>query len=205
MATAAELQARERIFIGGEWVEPSGADPIEVVNAATEEVIGTVPGCTPVDADRAVAAAREAFEGWSQTSREERAGYLTAIAAGLGGRAEEIAATITQELGMPLKLTQLIQVGLPTSQFASMPKLMEEIAWEEEIGNSRVLREPVGVLGAITPWNYPLNQIAAKVAPALAAGCTVVLKPSEVTPLNAFLLAEVIEAAGLPAGVFNLV
>ena len=106
---------------------------------------------------------------------------------------------------MPLKLSRIIQVGLPASQFASMPKLMEEVAWEEEIGNSRVLREPVGVLGAITPWNYPLNQIAAKVAPALAAGCTVVLKPSEVTPLNAFLLAEVVEAAGLPAGVFNLV
>lgn len=106
---------------------------------------------------------------------------------------------------MPLKLSQMIQVGLPTSQFAAMPKLMEEVAWEEEIGNSRVFREAVGVLGAITPWNYPLNQIAAKVAPALGAGCTVVLKPSEVTPLNAFLLAEVVEAAGLPAGVFNLV
>jgi aldehyde dehydrogenase (NAD+) len=204
MATAAELQTRDKIFIGGEWVEPSGADPIEVVNPTTEEVMGTIPGCSPVDADRAVAAAREAFEGWSQTPREERARFLTAIAEGLQGRAEEITATITQELGMPLKLSGIIQVGLPTSQFASMPKLMEEVAWEEEIGNSRVLREPVGVLGAITPWNYPLNQIAAKVAPALAAGCTVVLKPSEVTPLNAFLLAEVVEAAGLPAGVFNL-
>jgi acyl-CoA reductase-like NAD-dependent aldehyde dehydrogenase len=205
MATAAELQTRDRIFIGGEWVEPSGSDPIEVINASTEEVMGTIPGCTPVDVDRAVGAAREAFESWSRTSREERAGYLTAIAAGLGERSEEIAATITQELGMPLKLSQMIQVGLPTSQFAAMPKLMEEVTWEEEIGNSRVFREAVGVLGAITPWNYPLNQIAAKVAPALGAGCTVVLKPSEVTPLNAFLLAEVIEAAGLPAGVFNLV
>jgi acyl-CoA reductase-like NAD-dependent aldehyde dehydrogenase len=205
MATAAELQIKDRVFIGGEWVEPSGADPIEVVNPTTEEVLGTIPGCTPVDADRAVAAAREAVESWSQTPRETRAGYIAASAEGLGGRAEEIAATITQELGMPLKLSAIIQVGLPASQFASMPKLMEEVAWEEEIGNSRVLREPVGVLGAITPWNYPLNQIAAKVAPALAAGCTVVLKPSEVTPLNAFLLAEVIEAAGLPAGVFNLV
>jgi aldehyde dehydrogenase (NAD+) len=205
MATAAELQVKDRIFIGGAWVEPSGADPIEVVNPTTEEVMGTIPGCTPVDADRAVAAARDAFEGWAQTPREERARFITAIAEGLQGRAEEIAATISQELGMPLKLSGIIQVGLPTSQFASMPKLMEEVAWEEEIGNSRVLREPVGVLGAITPWNYPLNQIAAKVAPALAAGCTVVLKPSEVTPLNAFLLAEVIEAAGLPAGVFNLV
>jgi acyl-CoA reductase-like NAD-dependent aldehyde dehydrogenase len=205
MATAAELQIKDKIFIGGEWVEPSGADPIEVVNPTTEETIGTIPACSPADADRAVAAAREAFESWSQTSRETRAGYIAAIAEGLGGRAEEIAATITQELGMPLKLSAIIQVGLPTSQFASMPKLMEEVAWQEEIGNSRVLREPVGVLGAITPWNYPLNQIAAKVAPALAAGCTVVLKPSEVTPLNAFLLAEVVEAAGLPAGVFNLV
>jgi aldehyde dehydrogenase (NAD+) len=205
MATAAELQVRDRIYIGGEWVEPSSGEPIEVINSTTEEVMGTVPASTPVDADRAVEAARAAFEGWSQTPREERAGYLSAIAAGLGERSEEIAATISQELGMPLKLSQMIQVGLPTSQFAAMPGLMEEVAWEEEIGNSRVLREAVGVVGAITPWNYPLNQIAAKVAPALAAGCTVVLKPSEVTPLNAFLLAEVIDAAGLPAGVFNLV
>jgi acyl-CoA reductase-like NAD-dependent aldehyde dehydrogenase len=205
MATAAGVQARDEIFIGGEWVEPGGADPIEVVNSTTEEVMGTIPGCTPVEVDRAVEAAREAFEGWSQTSRETRAGYVAAIAEGLGERAEEIATTITQELGMPLKLSRIVQVGLPTAQFAGTPKLMEEVTWEEEIGNSRVLREPVGVLGAITPWNYPLNQIACKVAPALAAGCTVVLKPSEVTPLNAFLLAEVIEAAGLPAGVFNLV
>jgi acyl-CoA reductase-like NAD-dependent aldehyde dehydrogenase len=205
MATAAELQVRDKIFIGGEWVAPSGAEPIEVVNATTEEVMGTIPGCSAEDVDRAVAAAREAFESWSQTSREERAECIAAIAEGLGQRAEEIAATISQELGMPLKLSRIVQVGLPTSQFAATPKLMEEVEWEEEIGNSRVLREPVGVLGAITPWNYPLNQIAAKVAPALAAGCTIVLKPSEVTPLNAFLLTDVIEAAGLPAGVFNLV
>jgi len=205
MATAAELQVKDRIFIGGEWVEPGGAETIEVVNPTTEEVIGTIPGCSPEDADRAVAAARGAFESWSQTPREERARFIAAIAEGLGERAEELTATITQELGMPLKLSGIIQVGLPTSQFAATPQLMEEVAWEEEVGNSRVLREPVGAIGAITPWNYPLNQIAAKVAPALAAGCTVVLKPSEVTPLNAFLLAEVIEAAGLPAGVFNLV
>ena len=205
MATAAELQVKDRIFIGGEWVEPGGADPIEVVNPTSEEAMGSIPGCSPEDADRAVAAARAAFDSWSQAPREERARYIAAIAEGLNARADEIAATISQELGMPLKLSRIIQVGLPASQFASMPQLMEEVAWEEQIGNSRVLREPIGVLGAITPWNYPLNQIAAKVAPALAAGCTVVLKPSEVTPLNAFLLAEVIEAAGLPAGVFNLV
>ena len=205
MATAAELQVRDRIFIGGEWVEPTGSEPIEVINATTEEVMGTIPACTAEDADRAVTAARRAFDSWSRTPREERGGYLSAIAAGLGERSEEIAATISQELGMPLNLSQIIQVGLPVGQLASMPQLMEEIVWEEEIGNSRVLREPVGVVGAITPWNYPLNQIVAKVAPALAAGCTVVLKPSEIVPLNAFLLAEVIESVGLPAGVFNLV
>ena len=204
MATAAEVQAKDRIFIGGEWVEPQGSETIEVVNSTTEEVMATIPACTAEDADLAVRAARDAFDSWSQTSRSERAGYLSAIAAGLGERSDEIAATISQELGMPIKLSKIIQAGLPTAQFAAMPGLMEEIAWEEEIGSSRVLREPVGVLGAITPWNFPLNQIAAKVAPALAAGCTVVLKPSEVTPLNAFILAEVIEAAGLPAGVFNL-
>jgi aldehyde dehydrogenase (NAD+) len=205
MATAAELQVRDRVFIDGEWVEPQGTEAIEVVNPTTEETIATIPACTAEDADLAVRAARAAFEDWSQTSRSERAGYLEAIAAGLGERSDEIAATIAAELGMPLKLSKIIQVGLPTGQFAAMPKLMEEIAWEEEIGNSRVLREPVGVLAAITPWNYPLNQIAAKVAPALAAGCTVVLKPSREVPLNAFILAEVIEAAGLPAGAFNLV
>jgi aldehyde dehydrogenase (NAD+) len=205
MATAAGLGVKDKIFIGGEWVEPSGAESIEVVNPTTEETIGTIPGCSTEDADRAVAAAREAFPAWSQTSRQERARYIAAIAEGLNERADELAATITQELGMPLKLSRIVQVGLPASQFAATPQLMEEVAWEEEIGNSRVIREPIGVVGAITPWNYPLNQIAAKVAPALAAGCTIVLKPSEVTPLNAFLLAEVIEAAGLPAGVFNLV
>jgi aldehyde dehydrogenase (NAD+) len=205
MATAAEIQARDKVFIGGEWVEPEGSETLDVVNSTTEETMGTIPACTAADADRAARAAREAFDSWSQTSREERADYLAAIAEGLGGRSEEIAATISQELGMPLKLSQMIQAGLPIAQFGAMPKLMEEVAWEEQIGNSRVLREPVGVLGAITPWNYPLNQIAAKVAPALAAGCTVVLKPSEVVPLNAFILAEVIEAVGLPPGVFNLV
>jgi aldehyde dehydrogenase (NAD+) len=205
MATAAELQVRDRIFIGGEWVAPAGDETIAVVNPATEEPLGSIPACGAEDVDRAVAAARAAFEAWAATPPAERGAHLAAVAAGLQERREEIAAAITAELGMPLKLCKAIQVGLPTGAFASMPDLIEEIAWEEEIGNSRVLREPVGVLGAITPWNYPLHQIAAKVAPALAAGCTVVLKPSEIVPLNAFLLAEVIEAAGLPAGVFNLV
>ncbi|HEX4752115.1 MAG TPA: aldehyde dehydrogenase family protein [Solirubrobacterales bacterium] len=176
-----------------------------MINSATEETIATIPGCTPVEVDLAVEAARDAFAGWSRTPRAERAEALAAIATGLGERAEELTNTITQELGMPLKLTQMIQVGLGIGHFAAMPRALEEVRWEEEVGNSRVLREPVGVVGAITPWNYPLNQIGAKVAPALAAGCTVVLKPSEIVPLNAFILAEVIESVGLPPGVFNLV
>ncbi len=205
MATTAEIQTRDKLYIGGEWVDPQGSETIDVINPSTEEAIGSIPAGTTDDVHRAVEAATEAFEGWAATSREQRASYLAAIAAGLGERSEEIAATISGELGMPLKLSVQIQAGLPTMHFGGMPAVMEEVAWEEQIGNSRVLREPVGVLGAITPWNYPLNQIAVKVAPALAAGCTVVLKPSEVVPLNAFILAEIIESAGLPAGVFNLV
>jgi aldehyde dehydrogenase (NAD+) len=205
MATTAQLQDRDRLYVGGEWAEPAGNGTIDVVNSTTEEVMGRIPEGTPEDVDAAVAAAREAFETWSQTSREQRAGYLDAIAAGLSARAEEIASTISQELGMPIGLSRQIQAGLPTMSFASMPGLMEEVEWEQQVGNSLIVREPAGVLGAITPWNYPLHQIAAKVAPALAAGCTVVLKPSEVVPLNAFILAEVMEEVGLPAGVFNLV
>jgi aldehyde dehydrogenase (NAD+) len=205
MATAAGIGVRDRIFIGGEWVEPMGADPLPVVNSTTEETIATIPGCTPVEVDHAVEAARAAFDGWSQTPRAERAEALAAIAGGMQARAEELTATIVAELGMPQKLTEMIQVGLGINHFASMPQALEEVRWEETVGNSRVLREAAGVVGAITPWNYPLNQIGAKVAPALAAGCTVILKPSEVVPLNAFILAEVIESVGLPPGVFNLV
>jgi acyl-CoA reductase-like NAD-dependent aldehyde dehydrogenase len=205
VATTTQEQVRDKLFIGGQWVDPEGDGSIEVTNPSTEEPVGSVPSGSRADVERAVAAACDAFASWSQTSPEERAELLAAIAAGLGERADEIAALVATELGMPLKLSRIIQAGLPTASFSSMPELMEQISWQEEIGNSLIVREPVGVLGAITPWNYPLHQIAAKVAPALAAGCTVVLKPSGVVPLNAFILAEVIEAAGLPAGVFNLV
>jgi aldehyde dehydrogenase (NAD+) len=205
VATTTQLDVREQLFIGGQWVDPVGSERLDVINPSTEEPIGSIPMGNRDDVDSAVAAARDAFEVWSQTSPEERAEQLAAIAAGLSERGDEIAALVATELGMPLKLSRMIQAGLPAASFASMPELMEQISWEEEIGNSLVVREPIGVLGAITPWNYPLHQIAAKVAPALAAGCTVVLKPSGVVPLNAFILAEVIEAAGLPAGAFNLV
>jgi aldehyde dehydrogenase (NAD+) len=196
---------RDRLFIGGEWVAPEGDGTLEVIDATTEKVMGSVPEGTPGDLARAARAAREAFEGWSTTPREERAALCERVAAGLGARGDEIAALIAREVGMPVGLSRMIQAGLPAMSFASMPALVAEMTWEEEVGNSLIVREAVGVVGAITPWNYPLHQICAKVAPALAAGCTIVVKPSEITPLNAFVLAEIIEEAGAPAGVFNLV
>jgi aldehyde dehydrogenase (NAD+) len=196
---------RDKFFIGGTWIPSNGDGTIEVIDPTTEEVIGSVPEGTPKDVDHAVTSAREAFEVWSQVPVAERAEACAAIGQGLYARQEEIATLISREMGMPIRLSQMIQAGLPVMSFSSQPQLVGEVAWEEKIGNSLVVREPVGVVGAITPWNYPLHQIAAKVAPALAAGCTVILKPSEVTPLNAFLLADVVAEVGLPPGVFNLV
>jgi aldehyde dehydrogenase (NAD+) len=205
MATTANILIRDKHFIDGEWAQPARSGTIDVINPATEEVIGRIPEGTPEDADRAVRAAREAFDSWSARDPEERAAYCAAIGAQLTERADELAHLITSELGMPLGLSRAIQATLPADNFAAMPELVKEIAWEERVGNSLVVREPTGVVAAITPWNYPLNQIALKVAPAMTAGCPVVLKPSEVTPLNAFVLAEACEAVELPAGVFNLV
>ena len=197
--------ARDKLFIGGHWVFPFAKDTIDVRNAGTGEVMGKVPAGTEKDIENAVAAARAAFEGWSTTPADKRAEYLQKISDGLKARADKLAKTIAQEVGMPMKMSARIQAGLPIANFANYAKIAKEFKFEDRVGNSVVCREPVGVVGAITPWNYPLHQIALKVAPALAAGCTVVLKPSEVAPFNAFILAEVIEAAGLPRGVFNLV
>ena len=205
MAIATDALTRDRLYIGGEWVEPAGSGTLEVINPTTEEVIARVPEGTAEDADRAVRAARAAFDSWSALSPYERAAYCEAIGAGLAARGDELAALITSELGMPIGLSRMVQAGLPAVTFSSMPELVEEIAWEEEVGNSLIVREAAGVVAAITPWNYPLHQIANKVAPAIAAGCTVVVKPSEIVPLNAFVLAEICEAVGLPDGVFNLV
>ena len=205
MSTTTPTLTRDKLYISGGWVDPAGPGTIEVVNPTTEEPIGSIPEGTPADADRAVEAARTAFDAWSRTSPYERAALCEAIGAGLAERGDELAALITTELGMPIGLSRMIQAGLPSLTFSSMPQVVEEIAWEEEVGNSLIVREAAGVVAAITPWNYPLHQIANKVAPALAAGCTVVLKPSEVVPLNAFVLAEVCAAVGLPPGVFNLV
>jgi aldehyde dehydrogenase (NAD+) len=199
------MDNRDKLYIDGAWVASTGTGTLDVIDSTTEEVLATVPAGTVEDIDRAVAAARRAFPAWSETSVEERAKMLVRVQEALGTRMDELADMITHEVGMPLTLSGLIQVGLPMNTFGSMAQVANDFTWEQQVGNSLIVREPIGVVGAITPWNYPLHQIAAKVAPALAAGCTVVLKPSEVAPLNAFVLAEVFDEVGLPAGVFNLV
>lgn len=195
----------DNFYINGRWAAPSSQKTIDVINASTEEVMGRIPEGNEQDAELAVAAARAAFDGWSTTPAAVRGDFLKKIQEGIKARSEELAKIIAAEVGMPLKLSAMIQVGSPTANFGYYAKLAKEFQWEETVGNSRIVREPVGVVVCITPWNYPLHQIAAKVAAALAAGCTVVLKPSEVAPINAFVLAEAIDAAGLPPGVFNLV
>ncbi len=199
------MQIRDKIYINGRWIPSLSSRTLAVINAATEETMGQVPDGTVEDVAAAVAAARDAFDAWATTPVETRAGYLEKISAGLTARTDEIARSIAGEVGMPLKMSQRIQAGLPPLVMASYAKLVREYQFEEKIGNSLVVHEPVGVVGCITPWNYPLHQVVAKVAPALAAGCTVVLKPSEIAPLTAFMLAEIIDGVGLPAGVFNLV
>jgi betaine-aldehyde dehydrogenase len=199
------MQEYGKLYIGGQWVASTGNATIDVINASTEEVMGRIPEGTPEDIDLAVAAAKSAFESWSQLAPDVRAKYLEQIVGGIAARSEEIGETIAGEVGMPIGLSKAIQVGLPMAVCGSYVNMGKEFKREAEIGNSLVVREPVGVVGCITPWNYPLHQIICKVAPALAAGCTVVLKPSEIAPLNAFILAEIIEGIELPAGVFNLV
>ncbi|WP_351223801.1 aldehyde dehydrogenase family protein [Streptomyces sp. NPDC002133] len=199
------MKAHDGMYIGGTWQPAAGADTIAVVNPADEQVIAHVPAGTPQDVDAAVRAARAAFPGWAATPPAERAAKLVALRDVLAARKDEIAATVTAELGAPRQLAEAVHAGLPLLVAGSYAELAASYSFEETIGNSTVLLEPVGVVGAITPWNYPLHQIVAKVAPALAAGCTVVLKPAEDTPLTAQLFADAVHEAGLPAGVFNLV
>ena len=199
------MNNRSEIYVDGNWVASSGTENIDVINPSTEEIIGSTPAGTKEDVDLAVKAAKEAFQGWSETSLEERLSYIENLAAKLGERSAEIGELISQEVGMPGKMSMMIQAGLPATTTASISGTAREFPFEETIGRSLVTREPIGVVGCITPWNYPLHQIMAKVAPAMAVGCTVVLKPSEVAPLNAFLLAEIIDELNFPKGVFNLV
>ncbi|MEV6398798.1 aldehyde dehydrogenase family protein [Streptomyces sp. NPDC051907] len=199
------MKAHDGMYIDGQWRPAAGPDVIAVVNPADEQVIGHVPAGTADDVDAAVRAARAALPGWAATPPAERAAKIAALRDVLAARQEEIAATVAAELGAPLALAQTVHTGLPVRVAGSYADLAASYSFEERIGNSTVLLEPVGVVGAITPWNYPLHQIVAKAAPALAAGCTIVLKPAEDTPLTAQLFAEAVDEAGLPAGVFNLV
>ncbi|MFE0445926.1 aldehyde dehydrogenase family protein [Streptomyces fungicidicus] len=199
------MKAHDGMYIDGAWRPAAGPGVIEVVNPADEQVIATVPAGTVEDVDAAVRAARAALPGWAATPPAERAARLAALRDVLVARQDEIAETVTAELGSPPKLSQTVHAGVPIAVTGSYAELAATYAFEERTGNSTVLHEPVGVVGAITPWNYPLHQIVAKTAPALAAGCTVVVKPAEDTPLVARLFAEAVHEAGIPAGVFNLV
>ena len=199
------MQVWDRFYIGGQWVTAPGGNPLEVVNPSTEQVIASVPAGTADDVDAAVVAARVAFEDWVATAPAERAVLLSAAADALEARKDEVAALISSEMGTPLPFSLAVQVGNPITVLRSYATLLETYAFEEQVKNSLVVREAIGVVACITPWNYPLHQVVAKVAAALAAGCTVVLKPSEVAPLSAFVLAELFDQVGLPAGVFNLV
>ncbi len=199
------MKTFDTFYINGAWVAPHGKGTIDADHAATEEPVVRIPEGDEADVDAAVAAARVAFDGWATTPAADRAAALRRISAELGKRADDIALAIATEVGMPLKLARRVQTDGPVANWAAYAKVTESFEFEKRVGSSLVLREPIGVVGCITPWNFPLNQITLKVAPAIGAGCTVVLKPSEVAPSVAFILAEAIDAAGLPAGVFNLV
>ncbi|MFD7709049.1 aldehyde dehydrogenase family protein [Streptomyces sp. NPDC059785] len=199
------MKAHDGMYIDGAWRPAAGPDTIEVVNPVDERIVGRVPAGTVEDVDAAVRAARAAFPGWAATAPAQRAARLSALRDVLDARRDEIAETVTAELGSPPPFSQKVHASLPILVAGSYAELAATYPFEEKAGNSTVYQEPVGVVGAITPWNYPLHQIVAKVAPALAAGCTVVLKPAEDTPLVAQLFAEAVAEAGVPAGVFNLV
>ena len=199
------MHEREHLYIGGSWVEPIGDGSIDVINPATEERIGSVPVASNDDVDAAVEAARGAFEYWSGTSVEERADFLNRLSAAIKDRSEELAKLITSEVGTPIDYSRMAMVGTPRVVTRSYAKILDDFIWEEEVRNSLVVKEPIGVVAMITPWNFPLHQIIGKVAPAIAAGCTMVLKPSKEAPLNAFVFADILDEIGLPDGVFNLV
>ncbi|MDB9926794.1 aldehyde dehydrogenase family protein [Hyphomicrobiales bacterium] len=194
-----------QFYINGEWVDPVNPQHLDVINPATEDSIGKIAMGNSEDVDKAVAAAKNAFESFSQTSKEERLALMAKILEVYQTRYDEIAETISSEMGAPLWLSKAAQAATGAGHFATFMGVLKNYNFEEDKGTTRLRKEPVGVCGFITPWNWPINQIACKVAPALAAGCTMVLKPSEISPLNAVIFTEVLHEAGVPAGVFNLV
>jgi len=194
-----------QFYINGEWVDPVNPQHLDVINPATEESIGKIAMGNSHDVDKAVAAARNAFDSFSKTSKEERVALMGKILEVYQNKYDEIAETISSEMGAPLWLSKAAQAATGAGHFATFMNILKNYEFEEDKGTTRLRKEPIGVCGFITPWNWPINQIACKVAPAIAAGCTMILKPSEISPLNAILFAEVMDEAGVPAGVFNLV
>ncbi|MFM7783923.1 MAG: aldehyde dehydrogenase family protein, partial [Gammaproteobacteria bacterium] len=199
------MQTLEQFYIDGAWVDPVEPRRLEVINPATEQPVATISLGSAADVDRAVAAARRAFDSWSQTSRETRIALLERIIAGIEARYAEIADAISAEMGAPKTLAHKAQAAMLIAHFGTALAVLRDFSFEEDLGRTRVLHEPIGVCAFITPWNWPANQVACKVAPALATGCTMVLKPSEIAPLDALILAGILHDAGVPAGVFNLV
>jgi aldehyde dehydrogenase (NAD+) len=195
----------KQFYIDGQWVAPRTKDTLDVINPATEEPIESIAMGGPEDVDAAVAAAKKAFETFSLTTKDERLALLDSIIGVYAGRMEELADIISQEVGAPLWLAQAAQAAAGLGHLATARGVLADYEFESAMGTTLLVKEPIGVCGMITPWNWPLNQIACKVAPALATGCTMVLKPSEVAPLNAIIFTEILDAAGVPAGVFNLV
>lgn len=194
-----------QFYIDGQWVEPAELNTRDVENPATEQVCGKIALGSSADVDRAVAAARRAFASWSQTGRDERLDVLQRILAEYQKRADDLAAAITEEMGAPAALAAGPQVGLGLGHLSTAIEVLEAFTFEEQRGATLIVKEPIGVCGLITPWNWPMNQVAVKVFPALATGCTMVLKPSEIAPFSAQIFTEILHAAGVPAGVFNLV
>ena len=194
-----------KFYINGEWVSPSTNEECEVINPATEEVIGSVAMGSEVDVNKAVAAAKAAFETFSKTSIEERMALLDRIIAAYKAKMEKIAACVSQEMGAPISMSNAAQAPAGLGHLLFAKTAVEKFDFSQEVGTSHVVREPIGVCGLVTPWNWPVNQITAKVGPAIAAGCTMVLKPSEIAPFNAIVFTEIMHDAGTPPGVFNLV
>ena len=199
------MQERLQFYIDGKWVNPVTPKTLDVINPATEEAFARISLGSKADVDKAVAAARKAFETFSKTTREERLALLGKIIAVYQTKYNEIAETISKEMGAPMWLSKAAQAATGMGHLAEAMKILKDYKFEEVRGTTAIVKEPVGVCGFITPWNWPINQIVCKVAPALAAGCTIILKPSEVAPMNAMLFADVLHEAGVPPGVFNLV
>lgn len=197
--------AYNKFYINGEWVLPANRSTLDVINPATEEAFATISLGTAEDVDAAARAARAAFPEWSRSTIDVRMVVIDKILAGMKERGAEMATAISNEMGAPMGLSKTAQLGSGMGHFANILKVLENYEFEETRGSTKIVKEAAGVCGFITPWNWPLNQIACKVAPALAAGCTMVLKPSEIAPISAYLLAEIIAESGLPAGVFNLI